>query len=193
MLRRFCPHTPPPLRTVFANVALLRAPITWLFGRLGNETNAMTRTTVAITTLEGSSGANVLAATAKANANIRVAVGETVEGTVARLRKIIRDPKVELRVVEGNGPSPVSPNSAQWELLADCIGQVFPEAIITPYIMMGGTDSRRFTGICGTVYRFAPFFMDVRARGSIHAVDEKISLETLDRGVRFYETLMREL
>ncbi len=194
MLRRFGPHTPPPLRPVFANVALLRAPITWLFGRLGNETNAMTRTTVAITTLEGSSGANVLAATAKANANIRVAVGETVEGTVARLRKIIRDPKVELRIVEGNDPSPVSPSSgAPWDLLAECIGQVFPEAIITPYIMMGGTDSRRFTGICGAVYRFAPFFMDVRARGSIHAVDEKISLETLDQGLRFYETLIRKL
>ena len=154
----------------------------------------MTRTTVAITTLEGSSGANVLAATAKANANIRVAVGETVEGTVARLRKIISDPKVELRVVEGNDPSPVSPSSGpQWELLADCIGHTYPEAIITPYIMMGGTDSRRFTGICGNVYRFAPFFMDVQARGSIHAVDEKIALETLEQGVRFYETLMRKL
>lgn len=194
MLRRFGPHTPAPLRAVFAQVVLLRKPITWLFARLGNETNAMTRTTVAITTLEGSSGANVLAATAKANANIRVAVGETVEGTVARLRKIIRDPKVELRVVEGNDPSPVSPSSGpQWELLAGCIGQIYPEAIITPYIMMGGTDSRRFTGICGNVYRFAPFFMDVPARGSIHAFDEKISLDTLEQGVRFYETLMREL
>ena len=111
MLRRFGPHTPAPLRAVFANVALLRRPITWLFGRLGNETNAMTRTTVAITTLEGSAGANVLAATARANANIRIAVGENVGGTVAQLRKIIRDPKVELRVVEGNDPSPVSPSS----------------------------------------------------------------------------------
>jgi carboxypeptidase PM20D1 len=70
---------------------------------------------------------------------------------------------------------------------------VFPEALVTPYIMMGGTDSRRFTGICGAVYRFAPFSMDAEARGSIHAVDEKISLETLERGVSFYETLIREL
>jgi carboxypeptidase PM20D1 len=154
----------------------------------------MTRTTVAITTLEGSTGANVLAATARANANIRVAVGETVEGTVERLRKIIRDPRVELRVVEGNEPSPVSPHSgAQWELLAGCINGVFPEALVTPYVMMGGTDSRRFTGICGAVYRFAPFSMDAAARGSIHAVDERIALETLERGVSFYETLIREL
>lgn len=194
MLRRFGPHAPAPLRAVFARLSLFRAPVTLLFGRMGGEANAMTRTTVAITTLEGSTGANVLAATARANANIRVAVGETVEGTVQRLRRIIRDPKVELRVVEGNDPSPVSPHSgAQWELLEGCITRVFPEALVTPYVMMGGTDSRRFTGICDAVYRFAPFFMDVEARGSIHAVDEKIALETLERGVTFYETLIREL
>jgi carboxypeptidase PM20D1 len=194
MLRRFGPHVPTPLRAVFARLSLFRAPVTLLFGRMGNETNAMTRTTVAITTLEGSAGANVLAATARANANIRVAVGETVDGTVERLRRIIRDPKVELRVVEGTEPSPVSPYSGpQWELLEGCIAAVFPEAIVTPYIMMGGTDSRRFTGICAAVYRFAPFQMDPEARSSIHAVDEKILLETLERGVTFYETLIREL
>ena len=194
MLRRFGPHAPAPLRLAFANLSLLKVPMTWLFGRLGNETNAMTRTTVAVTTLEGSAGANVLAATAKANANIRIAVGDTVAGTVERLRKVIRDPKVELRVVEGNDPTPVSDFAgAQWELLERCIAATFPEALITPYIMMGGTDSRRFTGICDAVYRFAPFAMDAADRGSIHAVDEKISLETLGRGVRFYETLLRKL
>lgn len=194
MLRRFGPHAPVPLRIAFANLSLLRVPMTWLFGRLGNETNAMTRTTVAVTTLEGSPGANVLAATARANANIRVAVGDTVAGTVERLRKVIRDPKVELRVVEGNEPTPVSASTGpQWELLEGCIAATFPEAIITPYIMMGGTDSRRFTAICDAVYRFAPFAMDAADRGSIHAVDEKISLETLGRGVSFYETLLRKL
>jgi carboxypeptidase PM20D1 len=113
---------------------------------------------------------------------------------VGRLRQVIRDPKVELRVVEGNEPSPVSASSGPaWELLEECIGWVYPEAIVTPYIMMGGTDSRRFTGICDAVYRFAPFAMERADRGSIHAVDEKISLESLGRGVRFYETLLRKL
>ncbi|MEO5992296.1 MAG: M20/M25/M40 family metallo-hydrolase [Arthrobacter sp.] len=194
MLRRFGPYAPAPLRAVFARLSLFRAPLTLIFGRMGNETNAMTRTTVAITTLQGSPAANVLAPTARANANIRVAVGETVAGTMARLRKIIRDPKVELRIVAGNDPSPVSAHTGeQWELLAGCIARAFPEALVTPYILMGGTDSRRFTGICDAVYRFAPFSMDAAARGSIHAVDEKITLETLERGVGFYETLIREL
>ena len=96
--------------------------------------------------------------------------------------------------MEANEPSPVSPPSgAQWDLLERAIAGAFPEAVVTPYIMMGGTDSCRFTGICGAVYRFAPFSMDAEARASIHAVDEKIALETLDRGVTFDETLIREL
>jgi len=194
MLRRIGPHTPGPLRAVLAHVPLLRVPLTWLLGRLGAETNAMTRTTVAITMLEGSAGANVLATTARANANIRIAIGDTVAGTLERLRRIIRDSKVELRVLEANEPSPVSSYSGpQWQLLERCIALTYPEAVITPYIMMGGTDARRFTGICDAVYRFAPFFMDVDARASLHAVDEKIALETLGRGVSFYETLIRKL
>ena len=97
--------------------------------------------------------------------------------------------------MEGNDPSPVSPtlrgrNGSCWRAASR---EVFPEALVTPYIMMGGTDSRRFTGICGAVYRFAPVLHGRRARGSIHAVDEKIALETLERGVSFYETLIREL
>ena len=132
--------------------------MTLLFGRLGNETNAMTRTTVAITTLEGSAGANVLAATARANANIRVAVGETVEGTVERLRKIIRDPKVELRVVEGNDPSPVSPSSGpQWELLEDCHHRGLPRGAHHPV----HHDGR---------HGFAPLHRDLRRRVPLRPV-----------------------
>ncbi len=117
MLRRFGPHAPAPLRVAFANLSLLRVPMTWLFGRLGNETNAMTRTTVAVTTLEGSAGANVLAATAKANANIGSPWGNRGRNRGAAAEGI-RDPKVELRVVEGNEPTPVSDFAGpQWELL----------------------------------------------------------------------------
>ncbi len=35
--------------------------------------------------------------------------------------------------------------------------------------------------------------MDAGDRGSIHAVDEKISLETWAGAFRFYETLLRKL
>ncbi|MBW4095601.1 MAG: peptidase dimerization domain-containing protein, partial [Acidobacteria bacterium] len=116
----------------------------------------MTRTTVAMTKLRGSAAANVLASQAVAHANIRVAVGESVEQTVQRLRRIIHDDRVSVTVLSASEPSPVSAtDNAQFAALTAAVGAVFPDAIVVPYIMMAATDSRRFTGICPAVYRFA--------------------------------------
>ncbi|MCC9196145.1 M20/M25/M40 family metallo-hydrolase [Arthrobacter sp. zg-Y820] len=183
-----------PARLVFRNMGLFRRPLTTVLARMGGEPGALTRTTVAVTQLRGSSAANVLASRATANANIRIAVGDTVEGTVRRLKRIIRDPSVSLRVVEGNEPSPVSAtDNDQFALLARTITAVFPDAAPAPYVMLAGTDSRRFTGICDAVYRFAPFRMDRQARASIHGDNESLGVETFGEGILFYVRLLRSL
>lgn len=183
-----------PARLVFRNMGLFRRPLTTVLARMGGEPGALTRTTVAVTQLRGSSAANVLASRATANANIRIAVGDTVEGTVRRLKRIIRDPSVSLRVVEGNEPSPVSAtDNDQFALLAKTITAVFPDAAPAPYVMLAGTDSRRFTGICDAVYRFAPFRMDRQARASIHGDNESLGVETFGEGILFYVRLLRSL
>ena len=108
------------------------------------------------------------------------------------MRRTIRDRKVSLRVVEGSEPSPVSSTSnAQFALLEAVVREVFPDAVPAPYIMLGGTDSRRFTATSDAVYRFAPFRMDKAARGSIHADNEKLSVATLGEGIEFYRRLLQ--
>lgn len=194
MVETFGRHAPLPLRLAFTNLRLLKWPVTRLFGLLGGETNAMTRTTVAVTRLEGSKGANVLAATSKAQLNIRIAVGSSVEATVERLHRIIRDPRVEITVLEGSDPTPVSAtDNEQFALLRNSIDRVFPEAFVVPYILMACTDARRFNRIATAVYRFAPFEMSTEARASLHGVNERILISTLGRGVSFYQELIRML
>ena len=183
-----------PARLIFGNLRIFRRPLTKVLARMGGEPGALTRTTVAITQLQGSKASNVIASRATANANIRVAVGETVAGTVKRLERIIGDPSVSLRVVEGNEPSPVSAtDNAQFALLEQTITAVFTDAVTAPYIMLGGTDSRRFTDICDAVYRFAPFRMDRQDRATIHADNESLGIETFGEGILFYTRLLRGL
>lgn len=195
MFARLAPSARFPARLVFRNMGgLLRVPLTRILARMGGESGAMTRTTVAVTQLHGSSAANVLASRATANANIRVALGDTVDGTLKRLTRIIRDPSISLRVVEGNEPAPVSAtDNNQFGLLARTITAVFPEAVPVPYIMLGGTDSRRFTEICDAVYRFAPFRMDREARASIHGDNESLGVQAFGEGILFYTGLLRTL
>ena len=90
-------------------------------------------------------------------------------------------------------PSPVSPMDDAFELLEACIGDVFPDAVATPYVMMAATDSRHFTAISEHVYRFAPFRMTKAQREAIHSYDEHIGVAALVDGARWYQLLIERL
>jgi carboxypeptidase PM20D1 len=135
----------------------------------------------------------VIAASASAGVNTRVMVGDTVEQVVAAVRRAIRDDTVTVDVLDANEPSPISPRDDAFELIEATIGEIFPEAVPTPYVMMAATDSRFFTAICERVYRFAPFRMDRAQRASIHAADEHLRVEDFLLGIDWYRRLIERL
>src|SRR5690349_11049071 len=160
MFRRIAPHAPLPLRALFGNAARLRPFLTRALIAAGPEPAALTRTTVAVTTLSGSPAHNVIASTARAGVNVRVLVGDTVASVVTHVTRAIHDKRVTVRVVEAGEASPLSPvDDDAFRLLESTIAEAFPDAVPTPYVMMAATDSRFFTAVCPRVYRFAPFRM----------------------------------
>lgn len=185
-------HASGPLRPVFTRARRLQPLLRAVFARLSDETRAIVRTTTAVTQLRGSLAANALPETAEAVVNVRIAVGSNVAETLEHIRNAIHDPFVRIEAVDANEPSPVSPTDGpQWERLAAAIGAVHPHAVVTPYIMLGASDSRHFTTICDAVYRFTPFEMSAEERGTLHARNERIHVATWLRGIRFYEALLR--
>ncbi|WP_083360546.1 M20/M25/M40 family metallo-hydrolase [Arthrobacter alpinus] len=194
MMRRIGMNSGFALRIVTENMWAFKSLLTQAFGLVGDETRALTRTTVAVTMLEGSKAANVLASTARANANIRIAVGESIESVVEHVRTIIDDPSVELRVISGHNPSSISSfENEQFLLLTRAVEASYPDAVVAPYIQTGATDSRNFTSISPAVYRFSPLLMDASDRGSLHAVNERVRISSLGSGVVFYRELLRGL
>ncbi len=193
LMRRLAPHVPLPLRPLLARADRMAPVVTRALLAAGPEAAAMTRTTVATTTLSGSPALNVIASTARAGLNIRVMVGDTVAGVVEHVRKSVADDSIRIEVIESGEPSPVSPMDEPFELLEDCIGGVFPDAVATPYVMMAATDSRHFTAISEHVYRFAPFRMTKAQREAIHSYDEHLGVADLLDGVRWYALLIERL
>ena len=194
MLRRLAPHAPLPLRAMIAGASRLGPALTRALIAAGPETAAMTRTTVAITTLQGSPAHNVIASTALAGVNLRVAIGDTVDDVVAHVTKAVRDKRVRVSVVESGEPSPVSPvDDDAFRLLESTIAEAFPDAVPTPYVMMAATDSRFFTAICPRVYRFAPFRMTKAQRQAIHSYDEHIGIDDLGDGMLWYQRLIERI
>lgn len=194
MLRRIGRRSNYAMRLVTENMWAFKPLVTAALGVAGDETRAMTRTTVAVTMLEGSKASNVLPATARAVANVRIAVSESIDSVMAQLRCIIDDPKVELRVLAGHEPSPVSAmDNEQFAALTRAVGVSHPDALVTPYIQTGATDARHFTRISQAVYRFSPLRMDASDRASLHAVNERVRISALGEGVVFYRTLLQGL
>ena len=192
-MRRIAPHVPLPLRPLLGRADQLAPVVTRALLAAGPEAAAMTRTTVAATTLSGSPALNVIASTAKAGLNIRVMVGDTVAGVVEHVRRAIADDSIRIDVIESGEPSPISPMDEAFELLESCICEVFPDAVPTPYVMMAATDSRFFTAICKRVYRYTPFRMTRAQRQAIHSYDEHIGVEAFAEGVLWYQHLIERL
>ena len=194
MFRRIAPHAPLPLRALFGHATRLRPALTRVLVAAGPEPAALTRTTVAVTTLSGSPAHNVIASTARAGVNVRVLVGDTVASVVAHVTKAIHDKRVTISVVEAGEASPVSPvDDDAFRLLESTIAEVFPDAVPTPYVMMAATDSRFFTAICPRVYRFAPFRMTKAQRQAIHSYDEHIGIDDLGDGMLWYQRLIERI
>jgi carboxypeptidase PM20D1 len=194
MLKILGRHTPFIYRIIFANLWLFKPLLLVVFANAGGEMNAIVRTTVAVTKLEGSRGANVLASQAKATANVRIAVGENAESVVNRILRITRKTGAQVTAIYSMEPSPVSKTTgAAYELLSSVIHKTFPETIISPYVMLGGSDSRHFARISSFVYRFSPMELTKAERESMHAANEAIPVKKLDTCISFYIRLIRSI
>lgn len=194
MLALFAPRSSGPGRMLYRTLAAWPWLNARVFATLGGEAAAMVRTTIAPTRLSGGTANNVLPSQASATVNLRLALGETVEGTARRLRKRIGDKEVTVEVLEGNDASPESPSDGpQFALITEAVRASHPEAITVPYVTMAATDSRYFHRYCRHTYRFAPLMMNAEQRAAVHGIDERVAISELERGELFHRTLIEGL
>lgn len=194
MLSTFANRVSGPPAFALKTLAALPPVTARVFARLGGEPAAMVRTTIAPTMLSGGTADNVLPSQATATVNLRIALGESVDSTVARLRKRINDPLIAISVVSGSEPSPESSaTNEQFAAIAAAVGISHPEAIAVPYIVFAATDSRHFHTFSPATYRFAPLLMSSAQRATIHGVDEFVEIAELERGEQFHRALITSL
>jgi carboxypeptidase PM20D1 len=155
-------------------------------------TNAMLRTTTALTVINGGSKANVLPATASATVNFRILPGDTLDGVERHVREAIADPSIEIaRVGEGREASSVSPPGGRaYDWLNRTIREVFPGTLVAPGLVIAGTDSRHMSGLSPNVYRFLPVRAGPEDFARFHGTNERISVENYAELIRFFRRLI---
>ncbi len=125
--------------------------------------------------------------------NHRIIHGETVETVRERVRDILADDRIQIRAVSvENDPSPISdPDSPAFGLIERTIHQVIPgDLLVSPYLVMGGTDAKYYADKSPNVYRFLPLRLGSEGLGRVHGTDERVTFEDLSLSVRFFAQLI---
>jgi len=171
----------------------LTAPIVKKVMLSSQTTAAGLRTTTAATMLKGSSKSNILPTRTTAVVNFRIIPGETWQSVLEQVKSIIDDPRVTYEVFMNNNPSSVSSTeSLGFKLIEQTIREFNDDALVAPYLVMGGTDSKYFYPLTDSVYRFLMIRLDHTTMNIVHGIDERISIDNYVMGIQYFYELLRK-
>lgn len=180
-------------RMIFANMWCFGWVLDLLAKKSGGEMNALLRTTVAFTQMEGSAAPNVIPPEAKMVANMRLNPADSVASALENLRKTVNDPLVEITALDSSEPSRVSRvDCAAWDKVAASVAETWRGSVVSPYLMVQCSDCRHWGVISDKVFRFSAMDLTAQERATIHGNNERIRVSTACKAVEFYIRLMKK-
>ena len=170
----------------------------WLFKSLiigsmeeNKQTNAMVHTTLVPTIVKAGIKDNVIPSIANATFNSRILPGQTSDDVVNFVRTAINDERVTVKkqtisLMEASSSTPSDHPSFQ--MLESITQKIVPNVLVSPYLLIGATDSRYFRPFSNAVLNFTPM---QNAKG-FHGIDERIGVTDLSRMISFYKLVLSE-
>ncbi len=187
----------------FSRVALSNL---WLFGPVVQKqlessasTNAVLRTTTALTIVNAGNKENVLPGRAEATVNFRILQGDTKEQVMGHVRTQVSqavggNDTFELLALPGAvDASKVAPtDSHQYRLLNKTVREVFPGVVVAPGLMVAATDSIHYGQISDHIFKFSPVRANAGDLKRFHGTNERLSVANYAEAIRFYHRLISE-
>jgi carboxypeptidase PM20D1 len=178
-------------RMAFANIWLFKPMVVGIYEKSGSG-NAMIRTTTVPTIINAGVKDNVIPTIAKATINFRLLPGDSSSIVIERVKKIIDDERVKIISAKSfiSEPSEVTPlDSYAYTKTEETIKKSFAGVVTSPFLMIGGTDSRYFGDVSKGIIKFSPMIDPI----GFHGIDERVSLESYKGALWFYELLIKGL
>ncbi|MCC8199465.1 MAG: M20/M25/M40 family metallo-hydrolase [Tannerellaceae bacterium] len=154
--------------------------------------NALIRTTTAITMAKGSEAMNVISPIAEITVNFRLLQGDSVEEVIHHVQEICTGYQVDIETIRAREASGLSPETTRgYEIIGETIHKLYPEALFSSYITIGGTDSYKYQIVSKNIYRFMPVYINQFEQRMIHNTNEYISLENYGKMIAYFKDVMQ--
>lgn len=180
-----------PVRLITCNMPLLYPVILEVAKKIPFAA-CLVRTTTAVTMAQGSPAANVLPQRAAITVNFRAMPGTTKQDLVDHIQKCCKNKDIEINILNSKEASSFSPtDSRAFKIIGDVSKAIEPNAIIAPYLVMGGTDAYNYEPICKNIYRYAPFKLSTELLRCTHGTNERIPIDLLENGIVFFKNYIK--
>ena len=147
--------------------------------------NAVLRTGISATMLEGGIRTNVIPTDATAKLNVRTLPGQSIESFVARLTQEIGDPLVDVTIADRGEDSPASDfHSPMFTAIRESAQALDQSLAVVPYLSTGATDSARLRNWGMQAFGLLPFPMNQDDEDRMHGNDERVPLTSLEFGTK---------
>ena len=180
-------------KIIFSNIKIFLPVLDLICKKSGGELNALMRTTVAFTQMNGSSASNVIPPEASMVSNIRLNPMDTMDSALEYINSTVDNERVQVSVIHGINPSRISTTDCEgWSRISNAVASTWKGCIVSPYLMVQCSDSRHWGRISDKVYRFSAMDLTAEERSTIHGNNESIRIEALERSVEFYIRLIKQ-
>jgi acetylornithine deacetylase/succinyl-diaminopimelate desuccinylase-like protein len=147
--------------------------------------DAVLRNGISATMLQGGIRTNVIPTEATATLNVRTLPGQSIDGVVGRLKRVVNDSLVDIAVTDRGGDSPASDfHSPMFAAIRESALALDPSLVVVPYLSTGATDSARLRNWGMQAFGLLPFPMNQDDEDRMHGNDERVPLASLDFGTR---------
>jgi acetylornithine deacetylase/succinyl-diaminopimelate desuccinylase-like protein len=147
--------------------------------------DAVLRNGISATIIQGGIRTNVIPTDATAKLNVRTLPGQSIDGVVARLTRVVNDSLVDIAVTDRGQDSPASDfHSPMFNAIRESAQALDPSLAVVPYLSTGATDSARLRNWGVQAFGLLPFPMNQDDEDRMHGNDERVPLASLDFGTR---------
>ena len=150
----------------------------------GTRIQNMLRNTLTPTMVNAGLSQNVIPPVCEAWVDCRTVPGIAPDDLLAELTAVIDDSQVELEMVKSSVGTESPPDTVLFDAIRAAVHSERPQAIVVPYLTSGGTDCKHFRPRGIVCYGHIPFELDDSEGERIHGVDERVSVENLERALR---------
>jgi carboxypeptidase PM20D1 len=191
MFESLAPHVGQPERFIFENL--------WLTGPLvANNMNderltiPFVRTTTALTMINAGIKENVVPQRAEAKVNFRLLPGDTPDDIANRIKEIVDDPLVDISYEDWDNVPPVSDHEGPgFKVIGDAALAVYPDAVVSPSLLMATTDTRHYIDLADDQYRFHGMLVSSSQGKTVHGTGEYISIDSYEKSIEIAKQMMR--